>query len=97
MSQNFEPPGSRGVQAESRKVEVHVYFKDDSFRAYDGEDAAELLARYQALVVAGGLDGWQIIEGMLGDDWGAPPRSVQILVNGKELARIPYDKPKRRR
>jgi hypothetical protein len=33
----------------------------------------------------------------IGDDWGAPPVTVQILVDGKEVARIPYDKPKRRR
>jgi hypothetical protein len=97
MSQNFEPPGSAPPQAERRKVEVFADFKDDGQRPYNGEDAAELLLKYERLVAAGGLEGWALIHALLGDDWAAPPVRVRILVNGREVARIPYDRPKRRR
>lgn len=64
---------------------------------HEGEFAAQLLRKYRGLVARGGLQGWEIIHELLGDDWGAPPVTVQILVDGKEVARIPYDRPKRRR
>lgn len=79
------------------KVEVFVHLINGDFSPYEGEFAAELLLKYQRLIAHGGLEGWEIIHGMLGDDWGAPPKYVQILVDGEEIARIPYDKPKRSR
>jgi hypothetical protein len=57
-------------------------------RAWDF--AADKLVEYEAALVARGLEGWTLIHELLGDDWGAPPRSVQILVNGKIVAAIPY-------
>jgi hypothetical protein len=96
MSKDFEPPGSP-PQPELGKVEVFVNLIDGALWPHEGEFAAQLLVRYRAIVARGGLEGWEIIHELLGDDWGAPPATVQILVDGKEVARIPYDKPKRRR
>lgn len=81
----------------SEKIEIFVYLVDGALSHHKGEFAAELLKKYQDLAARGELPGWMIIEEMLGDDWGAPPQYVQILVDGKEFARIPYDKPKRSR
>ena len=96
MNQNFEPPGSP-PNAELGRVEVFVNLIGGGMWPHEGEFAAQLLLKYQSLVARGGLQGWEIIHEMLGDDWGAPPVTVQILVNGNEVARIPYDKPKSRR
>jgi hypothetical protein len=64
---------------------------------HEGEFAAQLLLKYQGLVARGGLQGWEIIHALLGDDWGAPPTYVQFRVNGKVVATVPYDRPKRSR
>lgn len=91
MSQNFEPPGSR-----TENVEIVISLVDGGERRIDGKFAADKLAEYRSLL-AQEHEGWKLIHALLGDDWGPPPRYVQILMNGKEVARIPYDKPKRLR
>lgn len=92
----FEPPGSP-QQTESKGVLIFADFSDGDLGAWDGQFAADTLATYESLVAAGDLKGWEIIHKLLGDDGGAPPVVVRIWVSGKEVARIPYDKSKRRR
>jgi len=94
VSQNFEPPGSLLVEPEAKQVEVLADYINGDQARWKGQFAAEALVTYESLVAAGGLDGWEIIHKLLGDDLGVPPRSVQIRVNRKEMVRIPYDRPK---
>jgi hypothetical protein len=94
MSPNFEAPGS---PPQPGTVEVFVNLVNGDQMPYEGEFAAELLPKYRALVARGGLEGWQIIHELLGDDWGAPPQTMQIFVDGKMVAAVPYDRPKKRR
>ena len=74
------------------KIEALADLVDGSQMPYEGE----WLLRYQTLM-ATGLEGWKLIDALIGDDLRPPPVSLQILRDGKEIARIPYDKPKRRR
>jgi hypothetical protein len=94
MSQSFEPPGSLLVEPEAKQVEVRADLINGDQARWKGQFAAEALVIYESLVAAGGLEGWEIIHKLLGDDLGVPPRSVQIRVNRKEMVRIPYDRPK---
>jgi hypothetical protein len=74
------------------KIEAFADLVDGSQMPYEGE----WLLRYKTLMAAG-LKGWRLIDALLGDDLRPPPVSVQILRDGKEIARIPYDRPKRGR
>ncbi len=94
MSQNFEPPGS--PPGHSKRVEIIANFVNGDQQTWDGEIAAAKLVEYHALV-AQGLEGWRLIEALLGDDWGPPPRGVKFFVNGEVVASLPYDRPKRPR
>jgi hypothetical protein len=93
MSRNFVPPGS---VAAAEQVEIVANFVNGDAQTWDGQFAADTLAEYRALV-AQGWGGWQLIDKLLGDDWGAPPRGVQFFVNGDLVASIYYEKPKRSR
>jgi hypothetical protein len=94
VSKNFEPPGSLLVEPEVQQVEVLADFINGDQARWKGQFAAETLVRYESLAAAGGLEGWEIIHKLLGDDLGVPPRSVQMRVNCKEMVRIPYDRSK---
>jgi hypothetical protein len=96
MSQNFEPPGSLPAKTEAKQVEIFAELVDGGLMPWDGQFAVDTLAKYESLVAAG-FEGWELIHELFGDDWAAPPVVVRILVNGNEVARIPYDRPKRRR
>jgi hypothetical protein len=96
MSQNFDPPGLTGQnQTPLPRVEIIAPLVDGGEMRWDGEFAAGKLAEYEALAAAGGLAGWHIIHELLSDDWGPPPRAVQFFEEGKMVASIPYDRPKR--
>jgi hypothetical protein len=95
MSQNF--PGSPPAKTEAKQVEIFAELVDGDLMPWDGQFAVDTLAKYESLMAAGNLKGWEIIHELFGDDWAAPPVMVRILVNGIEVARIPYDRPKRGR
>lgn len=81
----------------SKGVEMVASLVSGDEMRRDGEFAVSKLAEYRALIAEGGLDGWRIIDTLLGDDLGAPLRFVQFFVDGKVLVSIPYNKPKRSR
>jgi hypothetical protein len=94
MSKNFEPPGSP-AHPEPEKVEVFVYLIDGALWPHEGQFATRLLVKYRDLVAQGGLQGWEIIHALLGDDRGAPPTRMEFRVNGIVVATVPYDLPER--
>ena len=86
MRKKLEPPPKR--------VKIFMSFVNGDGREWAGAFASKKLLEYEKQAKLG-MEGWRLIEALFGDDWGAPPRGVQFLVNGKVVASINYDKPKR--
>lgn len=66
---------------------VRTYFADGS---YDERVGSNELLKSIAALWAQGVDGKQLVDRLLADDWVAAPRHVDIIADDVEVLRIPY-------
>lgn len=68
-------------------VTVKIWFENGDFSEHAEDEA--FLRRYEELR-AEGLAGKALVHALVSDDWGAPPRTVQLWRGDVLVASIPY-------